>query len=234
MESVENSEDLLNEEFKIEILKHNRLKFEYNVLLGEDIVSSGFAVTENGAEALAERWVVAKIGSLAEEMEAKQIEESIEEVTPAAALQIAKKYVRGDLFEAKKKIGEYTHENGHVTKVYHHTGMDDEGDPYVVKLFKPVNGKLKHYEPADYFTNDHDDAHSTAQHMVRESVDSLKSSKNETGSADNKKIKAKQSNRDDGDVGGYFAALKEKYGIKITDDDINNMKKIVGDGKNLG
>jgi hypothetical protein len=70
------------------------------------------------------------------------------------------------LQETKKKIGEYSHTNGHVTKVYKLSGEHDEGDPYKVELHK--NGK--HYEPADYFTNDKDDAHGTAQHMVKEDI----------------------------------------------------------------
>jgi len=71
-----------------------------------------------------------------------------------------------EINEAKKKIGEYAH-GSNVTKVYKLTGEHDEGDPYVVQLHK--NGK--HYEPADYFTNDEDDAHGTAKHMVKESTD---------------------------------------------------------------
>ncbi len=67
------------------------------------------------------------------------------------------------LDETRKKIGEYSH-NGNVTKVYKLTGAHYEGDPYHVKLFKDG----KHYEPADYFTNDEDDAHGTAKHMVKE------------------------------------------------------------------
>lgn len=69
--------------------------------------------------------------------------------------------------EAVKKIGEYTSSCGTKTsKVYKLSGEHDEGDPYTVKLFK--NGK--HYEPAQYFTNDSDDAHSTAKHMIKEDL----------------------------------------------------------------
>lgn len=68
-----------------------------------------------------------------------------------------------NVLEAKKKIGEYTN-GSNTTKVYKLSGEHDEGDPYHVKLFKDG----KHHEPADYFTNDVDDAHSTAQHMVKE------------------------------------------------------------------
>ena len=70
--------------------------------------------------------------------------------------------VIGGLNEAKKLIGTYDNGN-HTAKVYHLSGEHDEGDPYHVKLFKDG----KHYEPADYFTNDKDDAHSTAKDMVR-------------------------------------------------------------------
>ena len=70
--------------------------------------------------------------------------------------------VIGGLNEAKKLIG--TYDNGdHTAKVYHLSGEHDEGDPYHVKLFKDG----KHHEPADYFTNDKDDAHSTAKDMVK-------------------------------------------------------------------
>ena len=70
--------------------------------------------------------------------------------------------VIGGLNEAKKLIG--TYDNGdHTAKVYHLSGEHNEGDPYHVKLFKDG----KHHEPADYFTNDKDDAHSTAKDMVR-------------------------------------------------------------------
>ena len=70
--------------------------------------------------------------------------------------------VIGGLNEAKKLIGTYDNGN-HTAKVYHLSGEHNEGDPYHVKLFKDG----KHHEPADYFTNDKDDAHSTAKDMVR-------------------------------------------------------------------
>lgn len=69
------------------------------------------------------------------------------------------------VMEAKKKIGEYS-SGTNVARVYKLSGEHDEGDPYHVKLFK--NGK--HHEPADYFTNDEEDAHGSAKHMVKESV----------------------------------------------------------------
>ena len=70
--------------------------------------------------------------------------------------------VIGGLNEAKKLIG--TYDNGdHTAKVYHLSGEHNEGDPYHVKLFKDG----KHHEPADYFTDDKDDAHSTAKDMVK-------------------------------------------------------------------
>ena len=69
-----------------------------------------------------------------------------------------------DIEEARKLEGTYKHTNGHQSKVYKLSGEHNEGDPYHVKLFKGG----KHYEPADYFTNDKDDAHSTAKHMVKE------------------------------------------------------------------
>lgn len=72
-----------------------------------------------------------------------------------------------ELYETKKKIGEYSHSNGHITKVYKLTGEHNEGDPYKVELHR--NGK--YYEPADYFTNDLEDAHGTAKHMVKESAE---------------------------------------------------------------
>jgi len=72
-----------------------------------------------------------------------------------------------DLDEARKLEGTYSNKNGHESKVYKLSGEHNEGDPYHVKLFK--NGK--HHEPADYFTNDKDDAHSTAKAMVKEEVE---------------------------------------------------------------
>jgi len=66
--------------------------------------------------------------------------------------------------EAKTKVGEYAGTNK-VAKVYKLSGQHNEGDPYVVHLH--VNGK--HHEPSDYFSNDLDDAHGTAKHMVKES-----------------------------------------------------------------
>lgn len=66
------------------------------------------------------------------------------------------------LEEARKLESSYT-EGEHTTKVYKLSGEHNEGDDYHVKLFK--NGK--HYEPADYFTNDKEDAHGTAKHMVK-------------------------------------------------------------------
>ena len=70
--------------------------------------------------------------------------------------------VIGGLNEAKKLIGTYDNGN-HTAKVYHLSGEHNEGDPYHVKLFKDG----KHHEPADYFTDDKDDAHSTAKDMVK-------------------------------------------------------------------
>lgn len=81
--------------------------------------------------------------------------------------------------ESRKLVGTYNHENGQTTKVYKLTGSDFEGDDYHVKLFSNAG---KHYEPADYFTNDAEDAHSTAKDMVRralkesEQIDELKQS----------------------------------------------------------
>lgn len=72
------------------------------------------------------------------------------------------RYESVELDESKKKIGEYSN-GSNVAKVYKMTGEHDEGDPYVVHLHK--NGK--HYEPADYGTNDEADAHGTAKSMVK-------------------------------------------------------------------
>jgi len=69
-----------------------------------------------------------------------------------------------DIVEARKLEGTYSHSNGNQSKVYKLSGEHDEGDPYHVKLFKGG----KHYEPADYFTNDKEDAHATAKSMVKE------------------------------------------------------------------
>ena len=66
--------------------------------------------------------------------------------------------------EAKSKIGEYTH--GPVTaRIYKLSGQEKwtEGNPYKVQLH--VNGK--HHEPADYWTDDEDDAHGTAKMMAK-------------------------------------------------------------------
>jgi len=68
--------------------------------------------------------------------------------------------------EARKLIGTYTH-GENTSKVYKLSGEHNEGDPYHVKLFKSG----KHHEPADYFTNDHDDAHGTAKSMVKEGAE---------------------------------------------------------------
>jgi hypothetical protein len=72
-----------------------------------------------------------------------------------------------ELGEARKLEGSYKNAGGHESKVYKLSGEHNEGDPYHVKLFKGG----KHHEPADYFTNDKDDAHSTAKRMVKESLD---------------------------------------------------------------
>lgn len=69
-----------------------------------------------------------------------------------------------EIGEARKLEGTYSHTNGNQSKVYKLSGEHHEGDPYHVKLFKAG----KHYEPADYFTNDKEDAHGTAKHMVKE------------------------------------------------------------------
>lgn len=75
-----------------------------------------------------------------------------------------------ELGEARKLEGTYNHSNGNQSKVYKLSGAHDEGDPYHVKLFKGG----KHYEPADYFTNDKEDAHGTAKHMVKEEAKEAK------------------------------------------------------------
>jgi hypothetical protein len=72
-----------------------------------------------------------------------------------------------ELGEARKLEGSYKNEAGHESKVYKLSGEHNEGDPYHVKLFKGG----KHHEPADYFTDDKDDAHSTAKRMVKESLE---------------------------------------------------------------
>lgn len=71
-----------------------------------------------------------------------------------------------ELGEARKLEGSYSNASGHESKVYKLSGEHNEGDPYHVKLFKGG----KHHEPADYFTDDKDDAHSTAKRMVKESL----------------------------------------------------------------
>ena len=71
-----------------------------------------------------------------------------------------------ELGEARKLEGSYKNAGGHESKVYKLSGEHNEGDPYHVKLFKGG----KHHEPADYFTDDKDDAHSTAKRMVKESL----------------------------------------------------------------
>lgn len=77
--------------------------------------------------------------------------------------------------EAKKKI--HSVSNGkNRADVIKLTGMDDEGDPYIVKLFK--NGK--HYEPADYYTDDKKDAIGTAKMMVKEDVEQIDELKKST------------------------------------------------------
>ncbi len=67
-----------------------------------------------------------------------------------------------EINEARKLEGTYTG-GEHTAKVYKLSGEHNEGDPYHVKLFKGG----KHHEPSDYFTDDKDDAHNTAQAMVK-------------------------------------------------------------------
>jgi len=83
-----------------------------------------------------------------------------------------------ELDEARKLEGTYSHSNGNQSKVYKLSGEHDEGDPYHVKLFKGG----KHYEPADYFTNDKEDAHATAKSMVKEESELTELSKSTLGS----------------------------------------------------
>ena len=87
-----------------------------------------------------------------------------------------------ELDEAKKLIGTYDNDD-HTAKVYHLSGVHDEGDPYHVKLFKGGN----HYEPADYFTNDKDDAHSTAKDMVKRTTRNKSAELDETSCGTKKK-----------------------------------------------
>jgi len=91
-----------------------------------------------------------------------------------------------ELDEARKLEGTYSHSNGNQSKVYKLSGEHNEGDPYHVKLFKGG----KHYEPADYFTNDKEDAHATAKSMVKEESELTELSKSTLGSY------VKQSSRD--------------------------------------
>jgi len=70
---------------------------------------------------------------------------------------------RKQVKEAKKKI--HSVSNGkNRADVFKLTGADDEGDPFIVKLFKGG----RHYEPADYYTDDKNDAIGTAKMMVKE------------------------------------------------------------------
>ena len=72
--------------------------------------------------------------------------------------------IQENLNEAKKLLATHSSEDGSsVAKVYKLSGEHNEGDPYHVKMF--YNGK--HHEPSDYFTNDEEDAHSTAKHMCK-------------------------------------------------------------------
>lgn len=64
------------------------------------------------------------------------------------------------LEESVKKIGEYENdEKTHRTTIH----KDSDTGEYKVKLH--VNGK--HHEPADYFTDDKQDAHDTAKVMIK-------------------------------------------------------------------
>lgn len=85
-------------------------------------------------------------------------------------MSILKKYIE-NLFESvnnnpleeaagEKLVKTISGEVGRSVKVY----FNRDNDEYVAKLF--VNGK--HYEPADYFTDDRDDAIETATHMAKE------------------------------------------------------------------
>lgn len=121
-----------------------------------------------------------------------------------------------ELDESIKKIGEFehTHSNGdiHTTKVYKLSGEHNEGDPFTVKLFK--NGK--HYEPAQYFTHDEDDAKSTAQFMVKESVENLEERKYDViGQVGGKEVKHRIRSVRDADHAKYVAkVLAGKNGLK--------------------
>lgn len=62
---------------------------------------------------------------------------------------------------AKRKLYEVANENvSKVCRVY----SDSETNEFVVKLYQDG----QYYEPADYFTNDFDDACATAERMVEE------------------------------------------------------------------
>jgi len=84
-----------------------------------------------------------------------------------ASVQAVKQEGVEHVAEARKLEGSYKNDAGHESKVYKLSGEHNEGDPYHVKLFKGG----KHHEPADYFTDDKDDAHSTAKRMVKESLE---------------------------------------------------------------
>ena len=71
-----------------------------------------------------------------------------------------------DLEEGKKLVHVAGDTNGHHAKVYHLTGQHDEGDPYHVRLF---HGKNEH-KPAEYFTDDLEDAKGTAEDMAKRAM----------------------------------------------------------------
>jgi hypothetical protein len=105
-----------------------------------------------------------------------------------------------ELGEARKLEGSYKNAGGHESKVYKLSGEHNEGDPYHVKLFKGG----KHHEPADYFTNDKDDAHSTAKRMVKESLDERTLTAAETKEKE-KNVKGMKKN---------LSGFKARYGDK--------------------
>lgn len=131
---------------------------------GEYVASTKFSPTNKHAK---QGWLDKHPDHKAEDI--KVIKSVNEDYIPAKPITVSMLDAITSVMESKKKIGEYSH-GSNSTKVYKLSGEHNEGDPFVVHLHK--NGK--HYEPADYFTNDLDDAHGTAKSMVKEDLDESK------------------------------------------------------------
>lgn len=117
--------------------------------------------------------------------------------------------------DPQRKKGQYASEDGkHVVKIH------KKNDEYVVSLH--TDGK--HYEPADYFTNDKDDAHSTAKAMLNH-AQTVK----EESAADARWKKAKKFAR----IGKRVKTLVDAGNLKGAKKTANKMKKVMSESEQL-